>query len=211
MTAEREALRQCRDAGDRMRAWHFVGDTLRDGSPVPPDGVKLVHSGKVVPCESGLHASAHPFDALRYAPGPVLCLVEVGGTIVEHGNPVDKVACSERTIITRMDATPLLRYFARQQALSVVHLWDPPQVMLDYLMGDDAARAAARDAAWDAPMDAARAAAWAAARAAAMDATWAAARAAATDAATDAAWDAVWAAARDDFAALVNEAFEDWL
>jgi hypothetical protein len=53
----------------------------------------------------------------------------------------------------------------------------------------DAARAAARAAAWDA----ARAAAWAAARAAA----WDAARAAARDAARAAAWDAAWDAARD--------------
>ena len=171
----------------RTLAWHFVGDTLRDGSPVPADGVKLVHTGPVVPCESGLHASRHPFDALNYAPGPVLCLVECGGIIVPHGDPEDKITCSERTIVARMNATPLLRYFARQQALSVVHLWDAPQVVLNFLMGDDAARAAAGDAAW----------------AAARDAAWAAAR--------DAARDAAWAAARAEFAALVYDAFEDWL
>jgi hypothetical protein len=135
-----------------MKAWHFVDDTLRDGSPVPADGIKLVHSGPVVPCKSGLHVSTDPFDALQYASGPHLCLVEYGGVVVPHGNPVDKLACSERTIVTRMDATLLLRYFARQQALSVVHLWKPPQVVLDFLMGDDAARAAA----WDAASDAAR-------------------------------------------------------
>ena len=64
----------------------------------------------------------------------------------------------------------------------------------------DAARDAARAAAWDAAWDAARAAAWdaardaarAAARAAARDAAWDAARAAARDAA----WDAAGAAAR---------------
>ena len=65
----------------------------------------------------------------------------------------------------------------------------------------DAARAAARAAAWDAAWDAARAAAWAAARAAAWDAAWdaawAAARAAAWDAARAAAWDAARAAAKD--------------
>jgi hypothetical protein len=64
----------------------------------------------------------------------------------------------------------------------------------------DAARAAARAAAWDAARaaawDAARAAAWDAARAAARAAAWAAARAAAGDAAWAAAWDAAWAAAR---------------
>ena len=54
-----------------------------------------------------------------------------------------------------------MRLIARQQALSVVHLWEPPQIVLDFLMGDDAARAAARDAAWSA----ARGAAWGSAQA----------------------------------------------
>lgn len=165
-----------------MIAWHFLfeGSVMRDGRKAPRDGVKLVHRGPVVPCESGLHASAHPFDALQYAPGPVLCLVECGGTVVQRA---DKLACSERTIIARMDATPLLRWFARMQALSVAHhMGDaPPAVVLDYLMtGDESIRAAAR------------AAAWAAARAAARDAAWA-------------------GGARADFAALVHEAFADWL
>ena len=188
-----------------MIAWHFLaeGSVMRDGRIAPADGVKLVHTGDVIPCSRGLHASAHPFDALQYAPGPVLCLVECGGIIKEHGSPVvDKLACSERTIIARMDATPLLRWFARMQALSVAHLLGdaPPDVVLDYLMtGDKSIRAAARAAAWAA----ARAAAWAAARDAARDAAWDAALLAA------AAIKRLTAAA--DFAALVHEAFEDWL
>ena len=48
-----------------MKAWHFVGDTLRDGRPVQPDGITLRHDGQLALCESGLHANAHPFDALR--------------------------------------------------------------------------------------------------------------------------------------------------
>jgi hypothetical protein len=206
-----------------VRAWHFVGDTLRDGRPVPEDGVKLIHTGRVIPCREGLHASAHPMDALTYAPGNTLCLVECGGQIIEHGNPVDKIACSERTIIARMDAEPLLREFARHCALSVIHLWEPPQVVCDYLMGDDAAWDAARDAAWDAARDAAWDAAWAAARDAAWDAArdaaraaawaaaWAAARDAAWAAARDAAWAAAWARHRATFNEMVLEAFEDWL
>ena len=182
------------------RAWHFVGEKLRDGRPVPADGVKLRHTGPVVICESGLHASLHPFDALKYAPGDTLCLVECGG-IVAHQD--DKFVCTERTIIARMDAEPLLRYFARQQAISVVHLWDAPQVVLDYLMGDDAARDAARGAAWGAAWDAARGTAWAATWAATWAAAWGTAWAAARDAARD--------AAKDEFSALVNDAFEDWL
>ena len=135
-------------------AWHFVGVTLRDGKPVPADGVKLRFDGKPVMCERGYHASIDPFDALQYAPGPILCRVRCGGTIISDA---DKLVCTERTILRRMDATEGLRYFALMQALSVVHLWDAPDVVLDYLMtGDEEIRAAARDAAWAA----ARAAAW---------------------------------------------------
>lgn len=195
-------------------AWHFVGDTLRDGRPVPPDGEWLVHEGVVVMCKSGLHASRDPFDALRYAPGPILCRVECRGVFREDE---DKLVCSERRIVQRADATEALRYFARMQALSVIHLWtaDPPDVVLDYLMtGDESARAAA----WDAG----RAAAWTGARAAAW-AAWAATRAAAGKRPSAAAWDAAQAAAwsalqarpmgaaktraRAEFNALVKEAF----
>ncbi len=51
-----------------IRAYHFVGDTLRDGRPIPADGEWLVHDGPVTICEAGLHASRHVFDALEYAP-----------------------------------------------------------------------------------------------------------------------------------------------
>ena len=164
-------------------AWHFVGETLRDGRPIPADGVTLHHAGPIIPCESGLHASLQPFDALQYAPGGTLCLVRIDGPIKKHDG--DKIVGANRTILARMDVTEMLRYFARMQSLSVVHMWDTPEVVLDYLMtGDESMRAAAGVAA--------RAAAWAAARAAARDASWAAA----------------WAAARDDFNSLVFECFE---
>ena len=185
-----------------IRAWHFVGDTLRDGRPVPQDGVWLEHDGPLVICQSGLHASLDPFDALQYAPGPILCLVECDGDI-HHQR--DKLVCRRRRIVARRDATEGLRYFARMQALSVAHLWEPPDVVLDYLMtGDEVNRDAARAAALSA--------AWAAARAAALSAAWAAAR----DAAWSAAWSAAWAAARaaaraavrSDWHALVVEAFD---
>lgn len=192
-----------------MKAWHFVGDTLRDGKPVPADGVTLVFDGKPILCKQGFHASLDPFDALQYAPGANLCLVECGGTVLHQS---DKLVCTERTIIVRMDATEMLRYYARMQAISVVHLWDAPDVVLDYLMtGSEATRTAARAAAWGAAwaaaLDAARAAALDAARTAAR----AAARAAAWDAAWDAALDAARAAARTEFNWLVVECFSDFL
>ena len=163
-----------------IKGWHFVGKTLRDGSPIPRNGKWLKHNGTLRMCESGLHASLTPWDAFQYAPGNTICYVECRGDIVTD---TDKFVCRERKIIARMDATELLRYFARMQALSVVHLWDAPDVVLDYLMtGDEFLREAAWEAAWEA-----REAAWAAARAAQA---------------------AAWAAARDDFNNLVYECFE---
>jgi len=205
----------------KILAWHFVNDKLRDGSPIPKNGVWLKHKGEAVICESGLHWSRDPFDALEYAPGSTLCLVEVRGIIAEQS---DKGVSLERKIIARMDATEMLRYFSRMQALSVIHLWDAPDLVCDYLMtGDEiiraaawaAARDSARDSAWAAASDAARDSAWAAAsdaaRDSARDSAWAAARAAAWAAARDSARDSAWAAARKDFNELVKDCFSDYL
>jgi hypothetical protein len=175
------------------RAWHFL--RLRDGVPVLRDGVTpapalgewLEHTGAVVPCQSGLHASRRVIDALEFCDweGAVACLVEVDGGIVEHGS---KLVCRRRRIIAIADADDVMRTFAREQALLVIHLWDAPPVVREYLeTGREDLRAAARAAAWAAARDAASAAAWAAARDAASAAAWAAARDAASAAARDAA------------------------
>ena len=146
-----------------MLAWHFVGETLRDGRPVPKDDETLAHDGKIKLCSSGLHASKRIIDALQYAPGSTVCRVRLGGQIIEGG---DKLVASERTILWRVvDAEHTLRKFARKCALDVTHLWDAPDVVVHFLKsGKEELRDAARDAAW--------AAAWAAARAAARDAAW---------------------------------------
>ena len=105
-----------------MIAYHFVGATLRDGKPIPPDG-KWITRKKVVMCESGLHASLHVADALRYAPGDTLCLVELGGEIIHS---YDKVVASRRKIIARFDATDLLRADACASALLFINLLEAP-------------------------------------------------------------------------------------
>ena len=192
---------------DTLLAWHFVGDTLQYGRPVPPDGEWLVHQGPIVPCESGLHASERIIDALYYAPGNTVCRVEMRGEIMPDGG--DQIVARERRILWRVDGAQLLNEFARRCALDVACLWDMPDVVRRYLeTGNDdiraaawnatgdaarnATRDAARAAAWNAAWNATRAAAWDAARAAAWDAT----RAAAWDAARAAAWNAAWNATR---------------
>jgi hypothetical protein len=159
-----------------MKAYHFTNKKLRDGRRVPKAGKWLVHKGELKMCESGLHASLHPFDAMQYAPGNMLHLVELDGEIIKGD---DKVVAQRRMIVASFDAEELLREFARTCALDVYDKWgnaktDPDGIVKRYLeTGDESLRAAARAAA-DAARDAARVAARVAA-----DAAGAAARVAA--------------------------------
>ena len=127
-------------------AYHFTGSTLRDGRPVPAIGETLIHEGPIEWCRSGLYASRTAWDALRYAPGPILHRVLCEDIEREDG---DKLVCRKRTISASIDATDLLRRFAADQALSVAHLWDMPDVVRDCLTTlGEGKRAAASEAAW---------------------------------------------------------------
>ncbi len=127
--------------------YHFTSDTLRDGRPIPPVGKWLVHKGRLVICESGLHASEHPFDALAYAPGARLHRVELRDI---EATWTDKVCARRRKIVASIDAEAVMRAFARRVALDAVeNYWkDAPAVVLEYLRtGKEELRAAAREAA----------------------------------------------------------------
>ena len=127
-------------------AWHFTADKLRDGSPLSKVGMWEHYEGKLELYKSGLHWSRDPFDALQHAPGANLRRVEIKGDILEQSNK----GCSHyRRTVYQFDATELLRYFSRTQALSVIDLYPngTDDVVFDYLMtGDESLRAAARDA-----------------------------------------------------------------
>ena len=185
-----------------MKTLPRVGYWFSDSSGVLPHGdgrpivigQKLSIKGKLVICRNALHGSFHPFDALQYAPGPILHRVLFSSARVENS---DKVGSRSRTVLASVDATAMLRQFARTQALSVIHLWEAPTIVREYLKtGDETKRGAAAAAA-----AAATAAAWAAAAAAAAAArdaaAWAAAREAAAAAATAAREAAAWASARE--------------
>ena len=178
-------------------AWHFTdGNKLRDGSPLPAVGETLKFDGEPLLCKQGLHASLHPFDALKYAPGDTLHLVHCAGIILHQD---DKLVCTERTIIASFEASEMLRYFARMQALSVIHLAPENMAGLveDWIMtGDETIRSAADSAAYSAACSAARSAAYSAAYSAA------------DSAARSAAYSAATSAARQSFADLVYECFE---
>jgi hypothetical protein len=168
-------------------AWHWTnGPILRDGRPVSAGDV-VTHDGPVEICTTGLHASERIIDALQYAPGSYIWRVECRDIVRRQD---DKLVCRHRTHVWGYEADPVLRALVRACALDVIHLWDAPPIVRQYLeTGDESIRDAARDAAW-------------AAAGAAGDAAWAAGYAAefGAGATRDAAWaarDAAWDAARD--------------
>jgi hypothetical protein len=167
----------------KRNAWHFLSsDWTAYGGFKVEVGALYTMEPPIVPCSRGFHASVRCIDALRYAPGPVVTLVECDGAIVDHGSPVDKFACSERRAVWGYDATEELRYFARWCALEVIHLWpNAPEVVREYLeSGDESIRVEARKLAYAAYADASSAAASsAAAYHASADASYPAAYAAA--------------------------------
>ncbi len=193
-----------------VEAWHFIrGDyTLRDGRKVTAGSV-TTFKGRPKLCVRGLHASERLIDALRYAPGPILCRVVVSGKIVHDK---DKLVGTRRRILWTLDATHVLHEFAckvAEDALTSAGVtdkrsWGAIKAKRRWLAGEatdselavawDAARGACESAwvAWAAAAarDAGAAARdiGAAARAAqcARDAARVAARVAARDAARDA-------------------------
>jgi len=155
---------------DPILAWHFLPQNrcfhLAPHTPVKA-GETYIHDGPIALCESGLHASVRPIDALCYAPGPVACRVECSGTVLHEK---DKLVCSHRKVLWMTDASTVLHEFAcrvAEQALEVAGVtdprcWDAIRVKREWTLGraTDEVLAAARDAAWDAARDAA----WDAAR-----------------------------------------------
>lgn len=110
-------------------AWHFLRNTqdgegkLRTGEKAPPDGEWLEWDGPLVMCQSGLHASRELGQALSYAPGSILCLVELDGTIVDDTKSFynDKLVASRRKIVWRMDVRDELARFAWANLSEVSH------------------------------------------------------------------------------------------
>ena len=133
-----------------------VGETLRmDESPIL--------------CERGFHASERVIDALDFAPGPIVCLVTLGGAVVhdtKHPVPGKSVA-QERTALWIYDSARLLREFACDVAEESLlaersagrepdpRLFDAISVMRRFMAGD--ATEAERSAAWSAAKSAAEA------------------------------------------------------
>lgn len=125
--------------------------------------IQIGRTHKVKPpieiCRRGLHLSIRPLDALKHTSGNIVWRVRAGGKIYQHH---DKLVCSERTYIAGgIDVSDTLRKFARLCALDIIHLWNPPDVVVRYLRtGNESLRDAARNAAKDIARDTSKPAAY---------------------------------------------------
>lgn len=135
-----------------IKAWYFSDETKKlrygDGRDIAI-GVEHTVKGYPEPCKHGLHGCINILDALSYAPGNIVWLVELSGRIKKSDN---KIAATRRKYIAGgIDISDILRSFARKQALPVAHLWEFPDIVIKYLeTGDESIRAAAWSAAREA-------------------------------------------------------------
>lgn len=176
----------------KIKAWHFLSADrrLRYGSR------EIVEAGKTYTCDwpyrygdsvyekptmcaAGMHGSKRVLDALSYAPGPIVCRVEIYGDVVREKN---KLVGRYRSVLAMADAHDVLVEFACTCAEHALKRhwhsddrrpWQATAAVRRYQSGEPVDLHAAADAA----NAAAYAAAYAAANAAA-DAAYAVARAA---------------------------------
>lgn len=188
-----------------MEAWHFLAADKRllyePRTLVEPSQILRV-KGPLALCSVGLHASVRALGALQYAPGPIVCRVQLGGKILRGD---DKACATKRTCVWMADATRTLHEFAcwcAENALRTAKIedrrcWVAIETKMRWIEGE----------ATDEELEAARAAPWAAARAASWTASWEAARAASRAAA----WTAPWEAAREAAWEAQNKRLEEML
>ena len=189
--------------------WHFLADDrclgYSDGRKVVV-GETLRMGGSLILCERGFHASHRVIDALNFAPGPIVCLVTLGGIVLhdtKHDIP-DKSVAQERTVIWMYDASQILREFAcdvaEEALLSERSAGREPEsrsfaaieVMRRFIVGNatETERNTAENDAWSVANSA-----YNAAYSAALNAAYSAALSAAKSAADSAAWNVAWGVA----------------
>jgi hypothetical protein len=170
-----------------MKAYHFLKEDMRAASgrekPWKIGEERTVKNPKrIALCEYGYHSAPSWSAALRYAPGPIACLVEVSAPI--QGDKTKSVSAT-RKLLAAKDVSKELRLFAcdcASRALTAErkagrepdeHSWRAIIVSRRYANGEatlkelSAARSAARSAAESAAGSAAESAAWSAAGSAA--------------------------------------------
>jgi hypothetical protein len=184
MGADRGVIKE-----NSMKGWYFSNSDKRlshgDGRIIKIGRTHKV-DGEIEMYKNGLHASQDILDAVAYAQGSIIWRVELSGTIIKG---FDKIVASKRTYLSGgIDISETLHKFARMCALDVVHLWDAPDVVKEYLRtGNESLRSAANSTANSASYPSAHCEAYLAAHCATNWAFYSAARSAAYLAARSAA------------------------
>jgi hypothetical protein len=147
----------------RIACWHWLAEDkrLRWGTKEKVRvGRTYTATGPLVMCENGMHGSRRLLDALQYAPGGVLCKVEIWGEIQEGD---DKLVGRHRKVLSMVNAEKMLHeaacHFA-EEALTAAKItdercWNAIKVKRAWLAGKatdkelDTAWAAAGDTAWE--------------------------------------------------------------
>ena len=143
-----------------MQAFWFSPDDHKlghDDSRKVRVGTTHTIKGPPILCKHGLHASVRLIDALRYAPGSTLYLVDISGRVLKDE---DKIVGTKRRYLKRFDAEKLLRAFTRKQALinieKIKPYTDQYDLIVKYLTtGKKSLQSAARSAAESAARSAA--------------------------------------------------------
>ena len=107
----------------KILAYHFLkSDMCSHEGHEPPwkEGETRTLDGEIVICVYGYHASRTAWDALQFAPGPVLCLVEVE-PVEERA---DKLASRSRRLIKAVNLERELREFAADCAERMLHFYE---------------------------------------------------------------------------------------
>jgi hypothetical protein len=146
-------------------AWHFLRE---DGCLNHPPHTKvevgqtLKHDGNLIFFGQGYHASVRAIDAIRNAPGPIVCRVELSGIVVEEE---EQAVASERRVIAMANASTVLHEFAcdtaearlREHGVTDEKSWAAIETKRKWLKGEAtdaelnaAAQAVVRGPAWDA-------------------------------------------------------------
>lgn len=142
---------------EKVRGWHFIRDDGRTqyGSILVKAGQTYSIQGRTILCEQGFHGCELLIDALKYAPGAMLCRVELWGDL-KRGS--DKIVAQNRHVQWMLDVTRLLHGFAcdvaeellRKHGVTDERSWNAIRVKREWMDGKatDEELAAAWAAAW---------------------------------------------------------------
>jgi hypothetical protein len=129
---------------DKVRAWHFLptdGKTANRNRRKVEAGKTYSCRGPIVLCENAMHGSRRIIDALYYAPGPIVELVDIWGDVVEQS---DKLGGRHRECLWMTDISDILHEFAcrcaedalRKCGIKDKHSWAAIEAKRKWLRGE---------------------------------------------------------------------------